>query len=190
MKSFRFEIFRFRGAFMPRRRKKLALATPNEIVTAIYSLTTRGKHARSHIKEELSQIINAAKSQLADYQKGLENHRRHKKRNPNWPSSIRAAAWFAANRREVIDEPRPIASPQTVRTAFPTEAESAAQPAVNGYDLQWARQEAAAQAAEICEQVSGPQPPKPSKPAPPKRGEPGYLKWLLEEADRRGLGRS
>lgn len=93
---------------MPIRRKKLALATPNEIVTAIYSLTTRGKHARSHIKEELLQIINAAKSQLADYQKGLENHRRHKKRNPNWPSTIRSAAWFAVNRREVRDEPKQV----------------------------------------------------------------------------------
>ena len=93
---------------MPKRRKKLALATPREITMAIYSLETRGKHARSHIKEELTQIINAAKSQLADYQKGLQNHRRHKKRNPNWPSSIRSAAWFAANRREVRDEPKPL----------------------------------------------------------------------------------
>jgi hypothetical protein len=97
---------------MPKRRKKPALATPPQITVAIYSLTTRGKRARSHIKEELLQIITAARAQLADYQKGLENHRRHKKRNPNWPSSIRAAAWFAANRRDRIDEPRNVATTQ------------------------------------------------------------------------------
>jgi len=93
---------------MPRRRKKLALATPNEITAAIYSLTTRGKHARSHIKEELLQIINAAKSQLADYQKGLENHRRHKYRNPAWPSTQRSNEWFRTHRREAIDEPKQV----------------------------------------------------------------------------------
>ena len=105
---------------MPIRRKKLALATPREITMAIYSLTTRGKHARSHIEQELRQIIAAAKSQLADYQKGLENHRRHKKRNPNWPSSIRAAAWFATHRREVIDEPKNVA---TTRAEAPEQQE-------------------------------------------------------------------
>jgi hypothetical protein len=93
---------------VPRRRKKMALATPNEITAAIYSLTTRGKHARSHIKEELLQIINAAKSQLADYQKGLENHRRHKYRNPAWPSTQRSNEWFRTHRREAIDEPKQV----------------------------------------------------------------------------------
>jgi hypothetical protein len=93
---------------MPRRRKKLALATPREITMAIYSLTTRGKRARSHIKEELLQIINAAKSQLANYQKGLENHRRHKYRNPAWPSTQRSNEWFRTHRREAIDEPKQV----------------------------------------------------------------------------------
>jgi hypothetical protein len=97
---------------MLRRRKKLALATPNEITAAIYSLTTRGKHARSHIKEELLQIINAAKAQLADYQKGLENHRRHKYRNPAWPSTQRSNEWFRTHRREAIDEPKQVTSGQ------------------------------------------------------------------------------
>jgi hypothetical protein len=60
-----------------RKRKKLELASPREITMAIYSLTTRGKHARSHIEQELRQIIAAAKSQLADCQKGLRNRRRH-----------------------------------------------------------------------------------------------------------------
>jgi hypothetical protein len=66
---------------MPRRRKKLALATPNEITAAIYSLTTRDKHARSHIKEELLQIINAAKAQLADYRKAMFGQKQLKNRD-------------------------------------------------------------------------------------------------------------
>ncbi len=80
------------------------LAEPSQIEAAIRSLETRGKKARSHIEMELKRIIVAAKAQLADYQKGKENHKRHKKRNPNWPSSIRSAEWFAKNRREVRDE--------------------------------------------------------------------------------------
>jgi hypothetical protein len=159
------------------------LNTPMAIQQAIAS-----NDPHSLRPEEWLAILNAVKAKYALSKKRAVNKKRHRHRNPNWPSSIRAAAWFAANRREVIDEPRPASSPQTMPAAFQTQTESAA--AVNGYDLQWARQEAAAQAAEICEQVSGPQPPKPSEPAPPKKGEPGYLKWLLEEADRRGLGRS
>jgi hypothetical protein len=104
---------------MPRRRRKLALATPSEIETAIYSLETRGKQARSHIEQELRRIIAAAKAQLADYQKGKENHKRHKKRNPNWPSSIRSAAWFAANRRDRVDEPKQSAEAATRRLDGP-----------------------------------------------------------------------
>ncbi len=105
---------------MSKRRKKLALATPNEIEQAIYSLETRGKHARSHIEMELKRIIAAAKAQLADYQKGKENHKRHKKRNPNWPSSIRSAEWFAKNRREVRDEPKQVAGVATERLDQPS----------------------------------------------------------------------
>jgi len=90
---------------MPKRRKKLALAEPREIVMAIYSLTTRGKRARSHIKEELTQIIAAAKHQLEDYRKGLESRRRHKYRNPAWPSTQRSNEWFRTHRREAINEP-------------------------------------------------------------------------------------
>jgi hypothetical protein len=104
---------------MPRRRKKLALATPSEIETVIRSLETRGKHARSHIEQELRRIIVAAKAQFADYYEGLENHRCHKKRSPNWPSSIRSAEWFAKNRREVRDEPKQSAEAATGRLDEP-----------------------------------------------------------------------
>jgi hypothetical protein len=77
-----------------RKRKKLELAEPREIKMAIYSLTTRGKHARSHIEQELREIIDAAKSQLADYQKGLRNRRRHGHRTEKDLAARKA--WFDA----------------------------------------------------------------------------------------------
>ncbi len=104
---------------MPRRRRKLNLAEPSQIEAAIRSLETRGKKARSHIEMELKRIIAAAKAQLADYQKGKGNHKRHKKRNPNWPSSIRSAEWFAKNRREVRDEPKQVATERLDQPSAP-----------------------------------------------------------------------
>jgi hypothetical protein len=170
----------FEVSMSKRKRIYHPLNTPMEIQQAIAS-----NDPHSLRPEEWLAILNAVKAKYALSKKRAVNKKRHRHRNPNWPSSIRAAAWFAANRREVIDEPRRVASPQALPADFPAELESAAQPAVNGYELQWARQEAAMQSAEIPEQITVPQPPKPSEPVPPKKGEPGYATWLLNEIAKR-----
>lgn len=89
-------------------RPKLNLDESRQIVSAIYALTTRGKHARSHIEQELNQIIDAAKFKLADYHKGVNNRKRHGRRTAK--DLAARAEWFAKNRREVRDEPKQVAA--------------------------------------------------------------------------------
>lgn len=112
---------------MPKRKRIYhPLNTPLEIQQAIAS-----NNPHAFTPDQWRAIVRSAKAKLDLSVKRAQNKRRHRKRNPNWASSIRAAAWFAKNRREVRDEPKQVVAAQEEREMTLAEyEESIRQPSV------------------------------------------------------------
>jgi hypothetical protein len=88
-----------------RRRPKLILSPFTE--TAISQLLAEYIQTESNkirTLEGLRRIRDMVKARIESVANAPAKKKKKQIRNPNWPSSIRAAEWFRKNRREVRDE--------------------------------------------------------------------------------------